>query len=74
VITDFTAGEDQIDLSGLGSGLSFIAGNGYSNTAGEVRYNGAIGRLYVDLDGDSASDFSVDLTGIPALTEADLIL
>lgn len=70
-IADFEAGVDRIDLSGLGS-LTFVAA--YTGSAGEVRYNDAIGRLYVDIDGDMASDFSVDLLGTPALTEADLIL
>lgn len=71
-ITDFQSGVDQIDLSGIMSGLAFVAS--YSGAAGEVRYNSAVGRLYLDIDGDGASDFSVNLTGAPSLVEADLIL
>lgn len=71
-ITDFEAGVDQIDLSGLLAGLSFVGG--YTGTAGEVRYNAGVGRLYVDIDGDMSSDFSINLLGNPALTATDLIL
>ena len=62
---------------GLQAGLTFVAA--YGGNAGEVRYaanlmGGTLGRLYVDLTGNGASDFSIDLTGAPALTAADLIL
>ena len=69
--TDFAVGVDQIDLSGFGD-LTFV--DSYTGAGNEVRYNDAIGRLYVDIDGDSASDFSVDLTAGAGLTESDLIL
>ncbi|WP_425037414.1 calcium-binding protein [Primorskyibacter sp. S187A] len=72
VIVDFVSGEDQIDLSGLQNGLTFVAA--YTGTAGEVRYNDGIGRLYVDLDGDRASDFSLDLEDAPVLVVTDLVL
>ena len=71
-IVDFEAGIDKIDLTGFG-GLVFT-GSTYTGAGNEVRYNGDIGRLYVDIDGDSASDFSVDLNGNPALTVDDLLL
>lgn len=71
-IADFTPGQDRVDLSGLHPGLRFVAA--WTLTPGEMRYNALIGRLYVDLTGNGASDFSVDLTGAPALTAADLIL
>ncbi len=69
-IADFEAGVDQIDLSAVGS--NFVTS--YTGTAGEVRYNDAVGRLYVDIDGDSASDFSVDIGAGAGLSESDLIL
>ncbi|WP_299930350.1 calcium-binding protein [uncultured Pelagimonas sp.] len=72
VITDFEAGIDTIDLSGFAGTLNFVSS--YSGTAGEVRYNDSIGRVYIDLDGDSSSDVSFDVTGAPALTEDDFIL
>ncbi len=72
VITDFTHNVDQIDLSGLGSGLTFVSS--YSGSAGQVRYNDSIGRLYVDIDGDGTSDVSINVTGAPTLDAGDLIL
>lgn len=71
-ITDFQAGLDHIDLSGFAGTLDFVGS--YTGAGNEVRYNGAIGRLYIDLDGDRASDVSVDLDGAPALTADDLML
>ncbi|WP_299930330.1 calcium-binding protein [uncultured Pelagimonas sp.] len=71
-ITDFEAGVDMIDLSGIASGLTFVSS--YTSTAGEVRYNDTVGRLYIDVDGDGGSDFSVDLVPGAGLTESDLIL
>lgn len=73
-ISDFTHNVDMIDLSGLGTGLSFIGTGSYTNTAGEVRYNDSIGRLYVDIDGNGSSDFSVDINGAPIIDAGDLIL
>lgn len=69
-ITDFQSGVDQIDLSGLGD-LTFVTS--YSGAGGEVRYNEAVGRLYVDLDGGS-SDFSIDFADGTVVTADDLIL
>ncbi|WP_425041406.1 M10 family metallopeptidase C-terminal domain-containing protein [Primorskyibacter sp. S187A] len=71
-ITDFEVGLDKIDLSALGDTLSFV--QSYSGTAGELRYNQEIGRLYVDIDGDGGSEFAIDLVGDPALSASDLIL
>lgn len=70
-ITDFEAGVDKIDLSGIMPGLTFVAS--YTNTAGEVRYSDSLARLYLDSDGDGASDFSIDINAGAGLTEADLI-
>jgi Ca2+-binding RTX toxin-like protein len=72
VITDFQAGVDVVDLSGFSGTLSFVGS--YTGAGNEVRYNAGVGRLYLDLDGDNASDFSVDLDGAPALDAGDLIL
>lgn len=71
-IADFQAGIDKIDLSRIGE-LTFT-GTNYSGSGNEVRYNGTIGRLYVDLDGDMASEFSVDVEGSPILDFSDIIL
>ncbi len=72
-ITDFRSSEgDLIDLRGLSQELTFVTS--FTGVAGQVRYNSTIGRLYVDLTGTGATDFSVDLDGAPSLTAADLIL
>lgn len=73
-IGDFEVGIDRIDLSALGPSLVFIGGTGFSGVAGQVRYVAASGRLSADLDGDGTAEFSLDLTGAPVLTGADLIL
>lgn len=77
VINDFVSGTDKVDLSATMTGLTWVGVGGvelYTGTAGEVRFNDAYERLYVDSDGDSLSDFSIDLTGVTALLETDLIL
>ncbi len=71
-ISDFQPGEDQIDLSGFSGTLTFVTS--YSGTVGEVRFSSANERLYIDLDGDSASDVSIDLTGVTTIVASDLIL
>lgn len=72
-ITDFETSLDRIDLSGFAGTLTFV-GAAYTGAGNEVRYNDSIGRLYIDVDGDSISDFAVDLTGAPAIDAGDLIL
>ena len=71
LITDFQSGLDLIDLTDIGS-LTFVGS--FTGSAGEVRYNYGLGRLYVDIDGDSASDFQIDLGTGTGLTADDLIL
>lgn len=75
-IADFVQGEDSIDLSAIMPGLIWIGNGTYSGTAGEVRFAqvGAVTRLYIDTDGNSASDFSIDVAGAPVLTAVDVIL
>ncbi len=72
-ITDFTAGEDTIDLSGLHPSLSWAAG-GFTGVAGQVWYNTNNGVLWVDMNGSGKANVGINLDGIPSLTEADLIL
>lgn len=72
VVEDFEHGVDTIDLSGFAGTLTFVSA--YTGSAGQVRYNDTIGRLYVDVDGDGGSDFSVDFVGAPTLDASDVIL
>jgi Ca2+-binding RTX toxin-like protein len=72
-ITDFTSGEDAIDLSGLG-GLVFVGDNAFSGSAGELRLNPANGALLGDLSGNGSADFRLWLDGVSELALGDLIL
>ena len=69
-ITDFTSGADRIDLAAFMAGGSFIGNAAFSGAAGEVRYSGGI--LSGDVNGGGA-DWSLQLTGNPAITAGDLI-
>ncbi|WP_095011975.1 M10 family metallopeptidase C-terminal domain-containing protein [Tsuneonella mangrovi] len=69
-IADFASGEDTIDLTALGFG-AFIGNAVFSNSAGEVRFDG--GYLSGDIDGDGVADFSVHVIG-DAVMAADLVL
>ena len=79
-ITDFTPGEDRVDLSAIDARpavpghqtLTYIGGAAFSHVAGQLRYAGGV--MSGDLDGDARLDFALALAGAPALTAADLIL
>ncbi|MDR5653758.1 calcium-binding protein [Ruixingdingia sedimenti] len=73
VIGDFEAGVDRINLRAMQEGLSFIGAAAFTGRAGEIRYT-RNGLVQGDLDGDGLADFSIELTGRPALTAADFIL
>jgi hypothetical protein len=78
-VTDFTPGEDRLDLTALHGGtLVFDATNGavlsqaYSVS---VFQDGGDTIVIADLDGDSATaEFRVTLTGTHALTASDFLL
>ncbi|KYO52958.1 hypothetical protein AUP44_27325 [Tistrella mobilis] len=79
-ITDFNRSQgDKIDLHDLANlddqAFTFIGGNAYSNTAGEVRIAAAAHSLmvYADLDGDGRSDISIAVMGVSTLTASDFI-
>ena len=74
-ITDFTVGQDMIDLRG--SGLSFIGWAAFSGSAPEVRLEWikGLGRmLCIDRNGDGRIDHSIQLLGAGAISESDLLL
>jgi len=83
-ITDFTSGEDVIDLSGIDANLwasgnqafSFIGGAAFSGIAGELRFtfNGTDGWLQADTDGDGLSDYEIVFSGPVTPLVTDLIL
>lgn len=80
VITDFTHGDDTIDLNGVDANtevagnqnFSFIGSAAFGNVAGQLRYSG--GLLSGDVNGDGVADFQIGLTGAPVVTLSDLIL
>jgi len=76
-IRDFTPGEDIIDLTGLVEGrLRFIGNDGFSASAGELRYEAAGADILVsaDCDGDGLADFILELRGVTLLEAGDFLL
>lgn len=65
VITDFTPGEDRIDLTPTGAALVF---------GGNVVFDAATQRLLVDLDGVPGAELAIALPGVAALAAAELVL
>ncbi|AKS46335.1 Hemolysin-type calcium-binding repeat-containing protein [Octadecabacter temperatus] len=87
IITDFTSGEDRIEISrfdanSVGGGgndvFDFIQDTAFSNTAGELRFeqDAAMGTTVIqaDLDGDGTADFEIELTGLVDLESTDFLL
>ena len=79
-IVDFAAGLDTIDLRGIDADITtagdqaftFVGRAGFSGTAGELRFNGAL--LTGDVDGDGVADFAIAIDGAPALAASDFVL
>ncbi|KNG92918.1 calcium-binding protein [Pseudaestuariivita atlantica] len=84
IITDFTPGEDRIELSRIDADISqgfkqrfdFIGDAAFSNTAGELRFEqqGGITVVQADRDGDGVADFEIELTGTLTLTATDFLI
>ncbi|OWK29828.1 calcium-binding protein [Sphingomonas mucosissima] len=75
-ITDFTRGEDVIDLFNLGA-LTFQGRKGFTGAGnGEVRFRslGEDTLIQVDIDGDASVDMSILLNGQHMLAAGDFIL
>jgi serralysin len=77
-VTDWNAG-DKIDLTkidavtgGQDNSFTFIGAGAFTKVAGQLSY--ANGVLAGDVNGDGVADFSIQLTGAPSLTAADLLL
>lgn len=66
--------KDKINLRGLNDGveLSFIGGNKFSGTAGDLRFKKET--LSLDLDGDKIADFAIALPDTNNLSASNLIL
>lgn len=82
VITDFTRGQDKIDLSTLDAkpnvagdqAFSFVNAFTANASAFQVRYSGGI--VYLNTDADSGAEYQIQLTGsVPAaLAASDFVL
>ncbi|MCP9481307.1 hypothetical protein NNA36_04975 [Shimia sp. CNT1-13L.2] len=78
-VTDFTRGQDLLDLSDIGVGAFSFLGRGNPFTASgdmEARIvrNGSDLRLLLDVDGDGGTDARIILTDVSNLTASDFIL
>ena len=85
IITDFTAGEDKIQLpfdantKATGSQkFNFIGGSIFTHTAGELRWSGGAtidDKPYIyllgDTNGDGKADFSIVVVGVASLQSTD---
>lgn len=86
IITDFTVGSDDIDLSTIDAdailagnqAFTFIGAAAFSNVAGQLRFatSASTGVTVVtgDVDGNGTSDFQIALFGNLVLTAADFVL
>jgi len=74
LITDFTPGEDRIDLGGLGLS-AFIGAAGFGGSTGQLRYEvvAGVGVLSADLNGDALADLVIQLEGGPAVGSGDFL-
>ncbi|MAP93786.1 MAG: hypothetical protein CMK07_02440 [Ponticaulis sp.] len=75
-ITDFTQGQDLIDLTELGD--LFFGGTAFSGAAGEIIYYHVAGGtrtvVEIDTDGDSVADFGILLSNAAhTMTAADFL-
>jgi Ca2+-binding RTX toxin-like protein len=81
VIADFQRGEDVIDLRGIDANSGVRGDQAFSGFIGAARTFSAPGQLklvngvlYANTDRDGAAEFAIELTGVRALTTADLVL
>ena len=78
-ITDFTSGQDKIDLKQIypgGGRFSFIGTQGFHNVVGELHYTVVNGSAVVegDINGDGKADFSIKLDNVTKLSAADFVI
>jgi hypothetical protein len=81
VISDFTAGQDKIDLSTLDANTATTANEAFTEIiaataaftkAGQLKF--ANGILYGNVDADADAEFAIQLTGVTKLGTADIVL
>lgn len=82
IISDFTRGQDKIDLSTLDANTATTTSNeAFTSVIGSTSAFTAAGQLkvvsgvlYGNTDADSTAEFAIQLTGISALSTTDFIL
>lgn len=81
VITDFTRGQDRLDLSRIDSNTAVAGNNPFKQllqsdatftAAGQLKVSGGV--LYGNTDADATPEFAVQLMGVSALTLGNFIL
>jgi Ca2+-binding RTX toxin-like protein len=74
-VIDLSANDARPDVEG-DQAFTFLGTGGYTGVGGEVRvqFLGTGARVMADVDGDRASDFSLLLQGVSALTADDLVI
>lgn len=83
IITDFTSGQDVIDLSeiaydpatGSHNLFTFLGTGAFTHHAGEIRYvmAGDQAHIYIDVDGDGAADMHI-IAVTPLLQATDFVV
>ena len=82
VITDFTTGADKIDLSAIDA-IKGAAGSQFTlsdtaptagHGAGVVWFDAATHTLFASINDDAKAEIAIVLTGVDAITAADLVL
>lgn len=76
VVKDYELGIDQIDLSGVVAGLSFIGTAGFSGTGAEVRISetgSGKTNVRIDVDGDGTADMKITVLDTIGMTAGDFI-
>lgn len=77
VIRGYQQGTDQIDLSGLALGMTFLGSDAFTAAgAGEVRFSVVnwYSLVEVDTDGNGTTDAAIVVAGSPTLDAADFLL
>jgi len=84
VITDFTAGFDRLDLSGIDANTGIAGNQSFSSDilgsgdafseAGQLRFDSGSGVLYGNTDGDADAEFAIKFTGIGSMSSSDIVL
>ena len=72
-ISDFTSGEDVIDLRPMQVAFTWVGAAAFSGRGPELRFDGAKSWLQGDTDGNGVADFTLLLSGVSVIVETDLL-